>query len=1566
MSWIRQLILNDEQLELKKLGSSSNSLIIHSFIFPAHNSSFSVNILIDSGCSAFGFIDYFFVQTHALQKTILPKARTVVLADGVTTEPVIHYVLLPITIGHHHETALFFVTKLSQSTPVILGIPWLQRHNPVIDWPSLSLVFSSWFCGRHCFPRDTPYKLMTAPTVSSDTCALQHLTAQPPKKVHFDNSNYKALSIEDFAEESIKQSPPTNYKRAAVEDIPDEAHTPTPHTAPELEIEQTLTPGQPHYRIHDKHAGQGPERRAIMIPNYITRKPQPTTIVAGSRRRMPPPPKSVLPSLSVPIPEKAIQQPEHTRKPPLKAADVKYLGAASFVQYCKGAGVTCQVITMDDLQRASQPPPETRDLPDLSEDEFRAILHGQGDLTNLHTTFGNAFHDFLTECIHPLQLNKLTEADIDKFLVGKPELTQHELLSKLPAWLHDLQETFYPKLADQLPPRRSWDHKIELKPGTEPPYFKNRPLSQRELQVVYKWINENLNKGFIRASRSRSAAPLMLAQKPGGGVRICQDYRGLNNVTIKNRYPLPLIRETLDALCHAKVYTKLDIIAAFNKLRIAEGHEWKTAFITRFGLYESLVMPFGLCNAPASFQHYINHQLHDLLDKYCTAYLDDVLVYSKNKKEHREHVREVVKRLRDAGLQIDIHKCEFETTRTKYLGLIITPDGIEMDDDKVTAIQGWEPPDNVRDLQRFLGFANFYRRFIQGYSTVCIPLNELLRKDIHWKWGRPQQQAFRTLKDAFSTAPTLAYFDYNKEAILETDASNWASGGVLSQKDDEGILRPVAYFSSKHTPAECNYEIYDKELLAIVKCLEEWRPELQGTAVAFDIMTDHKNLEYFQTTKVLNQRQVRWSEFLSQFNFRIVYRPGPKAIRPDALSRKAEDRPNKSDTTDERFKHRERVLLPPEKFDPQLMEELLNDANNGATMRASPIDLLIPDVEKPIDELIKAAYERSDTAQAMITCLGDPANKHWPKSIRKQLKISMVECKVVEGLIYWRERLFIPPDDEVRTQILYRTHSSGPGGHPGRVKTIELVSRTYWWPRMTLDIAEYVKACELCIRVKSSRLAPPGFLQPLPVPFQAWSDISVDYITPFPICERNGVKYKHILVVVCRLTKMRHFIPVASLSTEELVNVFVSRVYALHGCPKNIVSDRGTQFVSEFWRQLSKRLGITLCPSSAYHPQTDGQTERLNAILETYLRAFMNFQQNDWVDWLPLAEFASNNAVSETTGVSPFFANYGFNPYIGVEPPTPLPPNFTAAQKQQFYRGNAVAKRFERILTQLTALAKQSQQRYEDNANVHRSAAPRYQVGDLVYVATRNMKTNRPMKKGDDKWAGPYEVLEVYPSACKVKLPDGVRIYPVFHNQLLRHKPNSAGLPHQDKINETETRHLRGRVLEREDGVVEVNERYEFDTLLDSDRKGADNGLRYLIQWKHQAATWEPASNLMGQDEAIRRFHATFLDKPGPPAWVKITRTQPNVVVATPAAAAIPAPLPKRGPGRPPKAKQPAAAEPELPVKRKRGRPRKDTATSKDNAASILLTPGKSRIERLSRLGMVPRVSFAVTRHAWR
>jgi hypothetical protein len=319
-----------------------------------------------------------------------------------------------------------------------------------------------------------------------------------------------------------------------------------------------------------------------------------------------------------------------------------------------------------------------------------------------------------------------------------------------------------------------------------------------------------------------------------------------------NRYPLPLMQATLMNLSRAKWFTKLDIRGAYNLIRMAEGEEWKTAFRTRYALFESLVMPFGLTNAPATFQNFINDVLAPYLDRFCTAYLDDTLIYSDTFEEYQEHVNLVLEAFENAGLHLKPEKCEFHRQEVKYLGLIISTEGIKMDPEKITAVQDWEAPHNLKDVRAFLGFANFYHCFVRDYSKIVQPLTLLTQKGVAFVWKEEQQKAFDDLKNTFTSAPILARFDPDRDVIVETDASDYVSAGVLSQYDDDRILHLVAYFSKKHSPAECNYEIYDKELMAIIHAFEEWRPELQSVINPIHVLSDYKNLEYFTTTKLLN------------------------------------------------------------------------------------------------------------------------------------------------------------------------------------------------------------------------------------------------------------------------------------------------------------------------------------------------------------------------------------------------------------------------------------------------------------------------------------------------------------------------------------------------------------------------------------------------------------------------------------------------------------------------------------------------------------------------------------------
>jgi transposase InsO family protein len=990
----------------------------------------------------------------------------------------------------------------------------------------------------------------------------------------------------------------------------------------------------------------------------------------------------------------------------------------------------------------------------------------------------------------------------------------------LPPEIADFSDVFSPKEADKLPPHRPGDHHIQLKEGSTLPFGPLYGMSREELKTLKEWLEENLQKGFIRPSSSPVASPVLFVKKPDGGLRFCVDYRALNNITVKDRYPLPLIKESLNNLAGMRYFSKIDIISAFNNIRIREGEEYLTAFRTRFGLYETLVMPFGLTGAPATFQRYINDALREHLDIFCTAYLDDILIYSRTRSEHEEHLRMVLEALRGAGLYAKISKCEFFVTEIKFLGLIIGQDGIRMDPEKIRTIRDWNTPSCLNDVQAFLGFGNFYRRFIRDYSKITAPLNRLTRKEVPFCWTADCRRAFENLKTAFSTAPILAPFDWSKDVILETDASDYVSAGVLSQVGDDGILRPVAFYSKKHTATECNYEIYDKELMAIIRCFEEWRPELEGAPSPIKVITDHRNLEYFTTTKLLNRRQARWSEFLSRFNFQITYRPGKQGAKPDALTRRSEDLPKEGD---ERLQHQSQTVLKRENWNPKVK------FHTAYLPTELPIEL---------SDLFDQGYGTDEALQSIREAI----HKGKPRHAR----ITLAECTEFNNRLYFRDRLYVPDHEELKAELLRRYHESPVAGHPGRARTYDLLSRNYFWPGMLTYVERWVRNCHTCRRSNPSRNAYQGVLKPLPIPERAWRDISMDFITHLPLSQG----YDAVLVIVDRLTKMRHLIPCkATCNSEETARLYLHHVWKLHGLPSTIISDRGPQFVSQFWKYLNRQLRIKSLLSTAAHPQTDGQTERFNAVLEQYLRSYVSYLQDDWSTWLPLAEFAANSWKSETTSMSPFFANYGFHPRMGFEPDVPAATTAATRDAEGF------TLKMRQITEHLRAESAAAQARYENQANRRRHPARTYRPGELVWLDARNLRTLRPQKKLDWKNIGPLEVLEaVSPHAYKLKLPPAMRTHPVFHVNLLR----PAGTDPQP-----------GQRLALPPPVeIDGAEEFEVQEILNSrwERRGRGSPkLRYTVRWTgYDNPTEEPAEYLENAQQIIANYHRRYPDRPGP------------------------------------------------------------------------------------------------------
>jgi transposase InsO family protein len=994
-------------------------------------------------------------------------------------------------------------------------------------------------------------------------------------------------------------------------------------------------------------------------------------------------------------------------------------------------------------------------------------------------------------------------------------------------------DMFSKEASDTLPPHRSYDHQIHLdKPNTLSfsPLYK---MTTEELEEVKRYLTDNLHKGFIEPSQSPFAAPVLFVKKPNGSLRFCIDFRKLNELTRKDRYPLPLIDEMLARISKAKVFTKLDIRQAFHRIRIHPDSEELTTFRTRYGSYKCKVLPFGLTNGPATYQRYMNDVLFDYLDNFCTAYLDDILIYSENELEHEEHVKKVLKRLRDAGLQVDLKKCEFSVTRTKYLGFVITTDGIEVDLDKVAAVVDWKIPHTVRGIQSFLGFCNFYRRFIKDYGKVAKPLVHLTKTDVPFVFGKDCWDAFEELKSKLTSAPVLRHYSPDYDSMIETDASDGVIAGILSQLHPDGEWYPVAYYSKIMAPAECNYGIHDKEMLAVVKSLKEWRPELHGAANRIKIYTDHKALEYFMTTKQLTSRQARWAEALSEYYFMIMHRAGKQNGKADALTRRDDEVTAQNGIKAE---YRTKAFLSQDQVDPRVLKDL--------GIEVPEVDMLAPVKEDTFDEPIGLVDRilQANRGSASLDALRVEATSNEPN-----------EFELEDGILLYSGRLVVPQVDKLPTALIKEAHDQVSTAHPGRDKTYQLLRPRYYWPRMKADIDRFIRNCHPCRKSHVPRDKTPGYLHTLPIPEHPWQHITMDFKS-MPK-DRHG--YDSIFVVIDRLSKEAISVPCHKTTTaEDMARMFITHVYRYYGPPVSSVSDRGPQFISQFWKEFCRILGIKLKLSTAYHPQTDGQTEIMNQYLDQRLRPFVNYYQDNWSELLPMMDYAQLTLPHSSIGMSPFELLYGRLPRTSFDWNTPK----ASSPQEQLSQSKAqeVAKRMQGALELAKENMAKAQAKKERDINVHRRPVD-FEPGDQVYISTKNWKTDRPSRKLGNQMDGPFPIIRQVGNSFEVKLPDSMKIHNVFSPDRLRKEP---GDPLPGQLNEP---------LGPE--VVHSEEEYEVQEVLAS--RTIKNQLEYRIKWVgyDEDPEWYAASNVKNAPHKLRDYHLANPTRAGPPRrlleWLK-------------------------------------------------------------------------------------------------
>nr|KAG5707511.1 hypothetical protein BaRGS_012015 [Batillaria attramentaria] len=899
-----------------------------------------------------------------------------------------------------------------------------------------------------------------------------------------------------------------------------------------------------------------------------------------------------------------------------------------------------------------------------------------------------------------------------------------------------------------------------------------RSIPPTQLQEVKEHLQGLLQSGAIVPSHSPYAAPVVLVRKKDGSLRLCVDYRRLNMKTVRDAYPLPRIQESFDALVGAQYFSTLDLASGYHQIAMSPEDQPKTAFTTPFGLFEYTRMPFGLTSAPATFQRLMQATMSDFLFQFLLVYLDDLLIYSRTFDEHLLHLERLLQRIAETGLKLKLEKCQFLRRQVTYLGHTISAKGVRCEEEKVAAVRNWKVPTTTTEVRQFLGFASYYRRFISKFAKLAGPLHDLVtaasqgtkRKTVPVTsmWGATHQAAFDSLKAALTTAPVLAYADFTKPFIVETDASHDGLSAVLSQVQD-GKTRVIAFASRRLRPTEKNQVLYSSmklEFLAMKWAItEKFRHYLIGAK--FSVITDNNPLTHFRTAK-LGALEQRWAAQLAQFDFTVQYRPG-KVNPADALSRLPYSTAADPEST----------AIPPEVVGAQevLAVQQLSVTPTCDRLAAGPVADVTPPahLQDPVVQADKVADPTAATTSVFphlspaelqqlqqedadigVVVAAMPNKPQACKEPSLRALVRQHPRLTMKGGLLYRTvtlpqlhpilQLVLP--SSLRPDVIRALHDNM--GHQGVERTIELLRSRVYWPGMRGDVKDYVAACERCAMGRHQKLnLPSGHLlasRPLEI-------LAMDF-TKF---ELSSDGRENVLVITDVFTKYSQAFPTRNQEASTVAKILVEQWFQRYGAPERIHSDQGRNFESQVIQELCQLYGIKKTRTTPYHPQGNGQCERFNRTLHELLRTLSAEQKSTWPRHLPELVQAYNVTPHSSTGFSPHFLLFGQEPRLPVDDLLGLPANSSAVGPKDYVRQH------QHRLSQAHARAYNNLQNAAADRARHTdkgSADHALHLGDFVYLRNRVLGRN----KFQDRWRPqlyivtrrPYEDSQVLQQKAQV------------------------------------------------------------------------------------------------------------------------------------------------------------------------------------------------------------------------